>query len=411
MLKDSDAISAMTTPRRLVEAVLDVWQKEGHAGVSARNLSHMADAPASAISYHFGGLEQLLSVAQDASIRAATEWCDLQRKVLLAGPKLDPAALGPFLAALIDDWCGAERRLALAWREGQLLAARNSTFESAVQAWRAMWRDFWTDVLDHFNLVRFADVTSQFFDGETTLHLIRWQRTIDRACLDELCLGWTAWLLGKPAGPGHWRAFARAEAARRRPRLAEEGPLARQIGSAAADLLGREGAGAVTHRAVAREAGATLGTVTYHFRTTAELLQAAFDAIYRSVTVESPMFVPDQGPIAMEMMRENIRGFAREELAPARLLALDELMGAAARDASYLPFAAVLRYFRGETSGAHLARVEGIRSPFTDLDAALFSIWSQGLRRSILASPTDERNRAAAESVDTLFALIRDPAI
>jgi DNA-binding transcriptional regulator YbjK len=50
----------------------------------------------------------------------------------------------------------------------------------------------------------------------------------------------------------------------------------RAIVQAALSLLGREGAGAITHRAVAAEAGVPLAATTYYFRTKDELVVDAF---------------------------------------------------------------------------------------------------------------------------------------
>lgn len=49
--------------------------------------------------------------------------------------------------------------------------------------------------------------------------------------------------------------------------------------SAAVSLVARDGAGAVSHRGVAREAGVSLASVTYHFPTVDELRRATFDFV------------------------------------------------------------------------------------------------------------------------------------
>jgi AcrR family transcriptional regulator len=61
----------------------------------------------------------------------------------------------------------------------------------------------------------------------------------------------------------------------RRPRLDQSRQSRAALVAAATALLARDGAAAVTHRAVARHAGAAHGSVSYHFGTTDELLDHA----------------------------------------------------------------------------------------------------------------------------------------
>ena len=53
---------------------------------------------------------------------------------------------GSLLAALIDQWCEEQRRLAFAWRECQLIAAREDRYGPVAQRWTTMWRNFWEEV-------------------------------------------------------------------------------------------------------------------------------------------------------------------------------------------------------------------------------------------------------------------------
>ncbi len=400
---------AGSSAERLIEAVLDVWETKGHAGISARNLCKIANLPVSGISYHFGGLEQLLCRAQEVALQNATVWCEGQKSWIHANCLYDQKVLGPLLAALIDDWCVNQRRLALAWREGQLLAGRNPGLLDVARAWRAMWREFWTNVLGRFDLQQFADVTIQFFDGQSMLHLIRWNRVLDRACHEELCQGWTNWLCGESAGKGTWREVARDLALGQSPSLPVESAANLAIASAAGALLGNEGHSAVTHRAVAKAAGVSLGTVLYHFRTSAELIHSAFEAIYRTITADLP-------PITSKASRQSIveiwaamAAYSRNETMPMQLLALDELFVAASRDETFLPFAAAIRYTRGKTSERQFGNVTDTNWPILGLDAAVMSVWSQGLRRDIAAAAEGDGRQVSEKSLKAMLDLLHRP--
>ena len=131
-----------------------------------------------------------------------------------------------------------------------------------------------------FGLAGEAETIHFFFDGESFLHLMRWNRPADRAALDEMAAGWVQWLTGRAWHAGPWRTALQACAQRSVPADEELGAAASRIAAAAARLLIDGGAAAVTHRAVAAAADMTLGTVSHNCRRTDDLLrlvQAAID--------------------------------------------------------------------------------------------------------------------------------------
>ncbi|MFD2429191.1 hypothetical protein ACFSUK_15800 [Sphingobium scionense] len=97
-------------------------------------------------------------------------------------------------AALIDQWCEEARRLAFAWRECQLIAARELRYVPVCDHWAAMWRAFWEEICTRCGHPGRGAHTAYLFDGEASLHLMRWRRPVDRAALEEVCAGWNDWL-------------------------------------------------------------------------------------------------------------------------------------------------------------------------------------------------------------------------
>lgn len=326
--------------RELIAAVLALWSEQGSGELSARSLASAAGVNASSIYYHFNDLEHLYEAAQAEALTLAAQWADRWHAKLDGVDGMPLQAFGSLTALLIDDWCEGERALAFAWRESQLLAARNPRFAPLRDAWTALWRGFWLNICARFGAAASAEAAMLFFDGEGLLHMMRWSRPIDRAALEEAARTWAGWLDGRLPEPVPWRVHARtcAGAADRTMAIPEGNP--QLIAIAAARLLAHKGAGSVTHRAVAAEAGLTLGVVSHNCKRTDDLLKLAYSEIYVQLTGGLPDR-PGETPQAPD------KG-VQPDL--SRMLAIDELVLAVARGRVGEELVGLLRYLRGSTS-------------------------------------------------------------
>ncbi len=404
--ENSEKTSEIGAMERLIEAVLDIWERDGASGTSARAISRLAQTPVSGIYHHFGSLEQLFLSAHEQAQRESERWCAARLAELEGGVPMSRDAFAPLLAALIDQWCEEERRLAFAWRECQLIAAREDRYVPVCERWAAMWRSFWEEVCTRCGHGGHGAHTAYLFDGEATLHLMRWRRPVDRAALDDMCAGWNDWLCGRPVRAGHWRQFAREQADLALPEQTISSGTMEQIAEAAADVLAQEGMAALTHRAVAARAGLTLGVVSYNFRSSAELVRAAFEMIYRKAVESGGGTVPEAVTLTDEQL------LARYSNPPPRndriLPAIDELMLAAARDGDLRDFAPQLRYRRGRTSGGLLRAILG--RDVAPLEAALFSGVISGHRKTCFGLTPAEAARAGAQAMLDLRTMVRAAA-
>ncbi len=357
--------------QKLVAATLSAWEREGSAGVSGRSLAAVAGLPMSAIYYHFGDLERLLETAQTEARAEAGVWIRAQLDAIGSEVK-GPAALGPLLAAVVDDWCETRRTLAFARREGQLMALRDERHVAACAKWDALWQGFWQEICDRLEISDLGTATAWVFDGLCGLHILRWRRPVDRAALSELADGWARWARGLPAEGSAWFEQARRDATALILPPPPEDDTANAIAAAAATTVAKRGVTGLTHRAVAAEAGLTLGVVSYKFRTSADLLKAAFDAVYRR-TAPSPdsQPPPPSPPVFGVPDREN-------------LLGMEELLVAAARDPDLQAFAAQLHYMRGGSAGRFMQQLLGEHAPMTSLDNVVASALMGGRVRAYL---------------------------
>ncbi len=385
-----------------MQAVLLAWESHGNGMISLRSLAQSAGLPASGIYHHFGGIKHLYLAAQTRAQQDAQQWCAAHLDAVREARLSSPRAFSTLLATLIDDWCEDQRALAFASRECLLLATRDADYLPALMAWHSLWQAFWQEICAHFGLAEAGIATSLLFDGESFMHLMRWRRAVDRAGLEELCQGWGTWSTGMLAVEGPWRQFARQTAADCAPELSLRDDLTERIASAAADRIEQSGIAGLTHRSVAQQAGLTLGVVSHHFHTSADLARAAFEAIYRRVVptehgVPTPIIDP-QG---------TIDAMAEYPVRSVQERAIEELLVAAAREADLKPFVPQLRYLRGRTSGLLLQALLGEDRPISPLDAALFSGFIASLRRTCLGRSVEDSRAFVRQSFASLAVLRR----
>lgn len=391
-----------------------MWETGGHASISARSLAQHAGVPISGLYNHFASLDDVFLQAQGDALAAARVWCATQLEQLFDfdGQKsrtFVAGGLGPIMAALIDEWTHGQRRLAFAWREGFLLAQHDPRFLPLWQDWRRLWTDFWQVVCTGCGLGDYGEWTSFMFEGEAPLHMLAWRRVPDRACLEDICEGWATWLGGRLTTEGPWRHRARIEALASSPDLPIRDDMAHRIASAAADVVAHQGMAKLTHRAVAAEAQVSLGMVSSRFRTSVDLVRAAFEMTYRRVTTSHGATdeVSDQDIARM------IPQLTGEHISIANRRVFEELMLAVARDRTFQPFAPHLRYLRGRTSGRALQMMAGTEVTISPLDAALFSNLLSGMQRAgIDLSPANRASSGRSHIARLLHRLgLPEPAL
>jgi DNA-binding transcriptional regulator YbjK len=162
-----------------------------------------------------------------------------------------------------------------------------------------------------------------------------------------------------------------------------------EIVEATLRLIGSRGVDAVTHRAVAAEAGVPLAATTYYFASKAELVREALElVIARSCDlVERRTAVA--GDIDCDQLVERLIAFAAAQMddPQAPLIAQYELMLEAGRRAELRPLAErwSVAYMQGLTS---LVRASPLPDP--ERSAELISAVIEGALLAQLAAPRDD---------------------
>ena len=106
------------TRERILDAALDLFGERGLTGTTVRDIAARAKVNVAAISYHFGGKDELYRAVAETVIGSIESRARERIAPLIDRPPADPkeaaAALGDFIAAMVDVIVGPEemRRVA-----------------------------------------------------------------------------------------------------------------------------------------------------------------------------------------------------------------------------------------------------------------------------------------------------------
>lgn len=270
------------TGQRLVTAAGLLVAQEGIAAVSARAIAAQADVSASAINYNFGNIERLLLSVVEQGVEESRAWLAHREGEIAALPRsADGAAWA--LQHILGAWTSDARRLALTYQEA--VTAWPGQGPSA--AWTRLWRDFWVSTAQRFGLSPLdGRVLHAFFEHEALYHLSRWSPALEGAALLEMIERLAAICLGAPVRAPRGAMATAERAAGTRP-YGSVPPAAMRIAKAAGEVVEEKGLAGLTHRAVARHAGVTTGSVTHHFRSIEDLVAGAIRGQVQVMTEEA----------------------------------------------------------------------------------------------------------------------------
>lgn len=184
----------------------------------------------------------------------------------------------------------------------------------------------------------------------------------------------------------------------------ESGEIRGRILGATLELVGREGLGAVSNRRIARKAGVSLGTLTYHFPQQAVLLRESLlryvegevgriNAIADRLRARRPH--PGPSEISAEVQRAIADGLTRSEPLAEMELHLEAARDPQLREASQRCF----RAYR-ELAAASLEAL-GVPDPGRHAVLVVAVMYGMGLQQLGTASPD------AAATIGALLTVVR----
>jgi len=155
---------------RLIDVALDIIAEVGVAGVSHRKIAAAADVPLGSMTYHFDGMDDVLTAA---FTRFADHVADEFEEVMCRAADRDAAVAA--LVGLITELFDSDRNLVLTI-EFYALAARDLKFRSLTSAWMGRSR---TALERHFDPLT-ARLVDALIEG-LSLHLALEEDRSDRA--------------------------------------------------------------------------------------------------------------------------------------------------------------------------------------------------------------------------------------
>jgi len=376
---------------RLVTAAARQISEHGLAAASARSVAAVAGTAASAINYNFGGIERLLSLAFEAGASHTADWLDARRGELAALPRSADGAVYA-LEHVVREWTQGARPLALLYQERLAVSPSRGGAR-----WTALWRDFWLETAADFGLRETEGrLMHLFFESEGLHHLSTWSPALEGAALHELVGHFgEVWLGASPSSPIGALSLAEQSAG------VQAGgaltPAAARIAVAAATVA-EGGLGALTHRAVAAQAGVTTGAVTHHFRTVEELTAGAIRG--QVLALEPPP--GDAGARSVEDSRSSeefvqaIRPHTLRDAPAGPARARRNLFLAAVRRPEQASCAAVIRFAYGGTSRRGLQGVIDLPPETLALRGAVLSRILSSIWYATSADPAPETSRTQA---------------
>jgi len=390
-MKNSDPSQAMpqsTAADRLTEAAFILLAQTGSQGVTSRAVGDLSGVAASAVNYHFGGREGLLSSAFALAHSRATKWRSYWLSSLACSPPVE--AFPGWLAVTMEDYAYGQSAVSAVLRELGLDAARAPAPPALAIVECDSAQTFWASVLGAFGLsIDDAALAADFAGGMAILHNQRPTRPEQLAWFNETCARFARRIAGRPekAGWDGWRQSLRHQAS-----LPDKSHCAPEVVRVAIDILGRDGLGGLTHRAVAAEAGVSLAAVTGTFPTRAALVRGVFDELHGSLLERPAEDRAVKHPVNAREIAEGVAAstFATDGAPSPTILAIEELLAASGRDHQLREGIVALRAARGQTLRDYLFALPGGQL-LDELDAHIHSTMVLGAMRSAFAREPSTR--------------------
>ncbi|MBT9472705.1 MAG: helix-turn-helix domain-containing protein [Pseudomonadota bacterium] len=398
----SDPGETSVRASRLKDVAFSLARDRGLGALSARSLSSAAGSSPSAVNYHFGNRDLLVSEICARTVEVAAAWRrDHQPGATGEAPpwaELDHAFTGMMQARLAD------RKGLVLLQELEQEAAGGAQgnihplIAAEVEAEAAFWRSL---AVRHGAGPKAAETWANLALGLTCL------------MLSEPDAGRRSAWISSPASRLQRRANGRpvdlvvidTPDAVAVGRAAPSHETALKVLDAALEIIAQKGADRLSQREVALNAGVSLASVTYFFRTKSGLIGAAFDELCRRHCAT----VADEYEGLDRELPEVLLVFSGDRTLFG-MAATDALLRAAARSPSLMATAEDLRRTRGLTT-EYLLRKCGFA--VDRLDGYIWSCILAGCGRRVRLLPVEQRQErmalAARDMLEVMFPVATRP--
>lgn len=366
----------------LVGAMLTSMASGGARSATARSVAAQAGVSAALVSYRFGGMVGLTTRAHEAADALALAAWEQRRQWLDLSPGWPD--LSALLLAVARDVGAAQVALwRVSWMDRCARLRRPHADEHGRKGEQACLA-FWHDVACRLDLPDgTAAVLAGFADGLAFGYGITGGDPAFDMWASALATRFSDRLAGN----------APAQAPDSPYRLAAEGgvgqpessadpgglhPTRQAILEAAVRVVVTDGTEALTHRALAAQAGVSLSSVQHFLPRRSDILRATYETVYRLLRARAQEGVGDQGgcrgDFTAEQLAASIATGVDDRATLRELGGSHDLILSASLDPENRAFARALYARTGETSQRLLARLANPRGVIGRLDAQIFRL-------------------------------------
>ena len=380
------------TAEDALDLALDLIVQSGLKGLSLRSLAQKAGISASLLNYRYGSRDALARQAlTKACARSADAWTG--RTATFLAEDITPADLPAIFDAIVLETVVSGHREAMAAWICQAKAVRYGLYQDIASQWHADCTAFWKAILARAGLAdELAPGVCAVLIGACRIGLITRPTPAASAWLHDVVQRISDRLLRRPAqrpGDSLWRAQIERNLLADQPAAPPDSTSTPdRIIDAAAALISESGPDALTHRAIAERAGVSLSSTTHHFRSLEEILLNTFRAIYDRLCQETIEATRPAGKMSIAKLLDSLsmRIDADTSDRERRVMAMDEIILAAARRPETQPIAAGLFATMGTTSTSLIASLEGKRVETDRLDGQIVRFLLTGLQEQMAVS-------------------------
>ncbi len=267
---------SQATRDRIAQAAIELLGEIGEAGLTHRDVAARAGVSLAATTYHYASkfelLEHASSVILEDYVTRFRKFASRQAALPAGRPTFEQ-----FLVRLLRNAAGRDRLRTIAWCEIMQIAARNAHTRALAKVWYARLCEIWTDISIRLGASsKPLDVLAAI---DRTIGLLQIVVSLGLSP-DEAEACFTRGLDALPAWPAPAPPAAAEEPAPTKRRKGEE--TRQQLLDAAIRLLATQGAGAVTGRAVAAEAGVAAAVPSYYYKPVGTLVDTARQRLYEA---------------------------------------------------------------------------------------------------------------------------------
>jgi DNA-binding transcriptional regulator YbjK len=298
----------------------------GLRAIGFRSVAREADVSVGQTGHRYGSLEGLMDRLVELEAQDLGRWFAFWQDRIGGPGGRAGLPLADILVEILED-AVVNRRLST-MLQAELLVAPG--FDMRVRPLGTVWIEGWRGLVEHRHPLgqHVAPLQAGLMADEAAFSLafgtLPPYRLIRKAALSHLLAGFPE------TEPAELPAlFRELESLSITAQPQSAAGRTASLSEAIADLLEEEGAGAVSHRALAARAGVPNSTVAHHFRTSEKLIEAGMASLYDRFRRAS---IGPNDPAMLNRIGRSTHSVAL----------------AAARDPRFLPYAIDMRWRRGE---------------------------------------------------------------